>query len=358
MSTLRHEPGRVHELEAEAGQIVEAAKASGPPNLIVQAYVAQSTLLIGLRRLEEADAAAKSGEAVLFGGKPEAEALHAGIDREFFLQLRWARLHAAALGLRFQEVLALGRPVIRAIEEARSSIGNPTQQGTFLARRTFAFECVALAAFKLGDWDTVLEVTDLLKARATIRNRLSPPASEDVAQLQRELLSVSGALALAASPERRALLRRQRNELWELVAVSRWRRASESLPSLALAEVQRALDIDEAAVSWTWVGQDVLLVVAIDRDRIHAEAVVLSDEQGEIRRLCIGGPRWHTIQPDAGRSDRRDRSLRVSAGDEGFHQNAIAPEAVTPSRSAPRSFSRDPLRWRVPYRACGRGLRT
>ena len=63
-------------------------------------------------------------------------------------------------------------------------------------------------------------------------------------------------------------------------SIARLRGAGDhSLPQLSVAEIQKALAADEAVVAWVWVGKNVLLVVAVDKTRVHAERVILPDDQ-------------------------------------------------------------------------------
>jgi hypothetical protein len=75
-------------------------------------------------------------------------------------------------------------------------------------------------------------------------------------------------------------LRDRRQVLWSLLSIARMRGAAgKNLPELTVAAIQSALAPDEAVVSWMWVATGILLVLALDRTRIHAERIILSEQR-------------------------------------------------------------------------------
>jgi CHAT domain-containing protein len=86
--------------------------------------------------------------------------------------------------------------------------------------------------------------------------------------------------------------------LWSLLAIARMRSAAgQDLPALTLSSLQAGLATDEAVVSWLWVADGVLVVLAIDPNRVHAERVILTDEQKEALACHVAQVRGEEKMP-------------------------------------------------------------
>jgi len=94
---LSAHPEQAAGLEMEAVALVDAAQTTGPPTLIAQAHIIWSTLLLGLGRFAEADAAAAAGEAALYGDAGPPESVQGMAQLDYFLQLRCTRDFPARL---------------------------------------------------------------------------------------------------------------------------------------------------------------------------------------------------------------------------------------------------------------------
>jgi CHAT domain-containing protein len=266
---------------SKAETLVATAERFGQPGPIAQARRVQSVLRQRGGDLEGAEAAAKAGEAALQQGGAGPEHL---VDRamfDAFLMLRSRRCQIAAASKAVERVLDLAEGAIRAIEADRYRISDPLQQGGYLTDRTIFYEMAAFSAFKLERWDSLIEVMDLFKSRAALRGRLAAPNDRSAAELAQQVADDTSAIE-AASPEQRDALREHRRKVWSLLAIARMRSAAgQDLPVLTLSSVQSALAADEAVVSWLWVADGILVVLALDRARVHAERVILTDEQKE-----------------------------------------------------------------------------
>jgi CHAT domain-containing protein len=271
-------------LIAEAAALVAAAQATNQPGLIASAGLEQAILLQRHGDLSGSDAAALAGETALAADPAQAGALTDPGLFATYLKLRHHRIGLAAGAGDSPTVLDLAQGAVRAIEARRDRIHDPFQQGAFLAERTDFYIMAAFSAFKLRRWEDLLVVMDLYRSRSALLNALAPPPEgPEVPGLQARLRQATAALEAAAPAQRPALLQ-QRREIWSLLSIARLRDAvGQSLPALSVAAVQAALAPDEAVVAWLWVTADIFLVLALDRTRVHAERVILTE--GERTRL-------------------------------------------------------------------------
>ena len=153
-------------------------------------------------------------------------------------------------------------------------------------------ECVSAGELGLPEpeetGDTFL-ANALIKARAALVNRLAPPPSIGDAELLARLAAANAALATAAEgSEARLVATEQRRLVQSLLAIERRKAApGAELPALSLAALQAVLAPDEAVVAWVWVAAGVLIVLAFDAARVHAERVVLTPAERELLQDCV-----------------------------------------------------------------------
>jgi hypothetical protein len=264
---------------ADAAEVAAAAIDIGQPGLVANACLVRAQLLQRTGDLAGSAAAAEAGEAGLLphGATPDTLT-----NPDFFAAFLMLREHRAFLkgGAKdYAGVLDLAEGAITAIEAARYRINDPLQQGAYLAQRTRFYEMAAFSAFKLERWDNLVTVMDLVRARSALRNRLAPPPDDDVAGLAAQVAEMTRAIEAAPEAEKPGL-RDRRQVLWSLLSIARMRGAAgKNLPELTVAAIQSALAPDEAVVSWMWVATGILLVLALDRTRIHAERIILSEQR-------------------------------------------------------------------------------
>ena len=264
---------------AEAAAVAQAASAIGQPGLVANACLARARLLQRTGDMAGSEASAEAGEAGLLPPGTTPDSLTNPDFFAAFLMLREHRGFLAAERKDFVGVLDLAEGAIRAIEAARYRINDPFQQGAYLEERTRFYEMAAFSAFKLERWDNLVTVMDLVRARSALRNRLAPPPDDDVADLAAKLAEMTRAIE-AAPDDQKPALHDRRQVLWSLLSIARMRGAAgKNLPELTVASVQAVLAPDEAVISWMWVADGILLVLALDRTRIHAERIILSEER-------------------------------------------------------------------------------
>ena len=236
-------------------------------------------------RLRAGDAAGASASAqlgetlVLDGLSPTPHDLAGHPQFDLLLELRSVRLQALVVQGDNEGVLALAEESVRLVEARRWQVADPYQQGAFLASRTLFYEMAVLACFRLQRWDGLLSTMELMKARAALLGRLAAPRSAADAELLARLDAANAQLATApAASEARLAAAEQRRLLLGLLAVERPFSATAD-PALDVAALQACLAPDEAIVAWVWVAASVVIVLALDAGRVHAERVMLTRDE-------------------------------------------------------------------------------
>jgi hypothetical protein len=288
----------------EATRLLERAQALGSRVHAARAAVERAYVLLALERHDEVPPAADLAVRTLFGEHPPALSnLANAYERELYLTAVEYRARALVSRADFDAVLALCDPVIRDIEGERARVSSAYQQSAFLATRVELYEIVAGAAWRTGRLERVLEVSELLKARAALRSRIAPATDMPAADVEAGLREINAALANAA-PDAQRELRERRRWLVSARAIAR-ARAAGPLPEVSLAAVQGALAPDEAAVSWFWAAEGVLIVLALTRDQARSALVRLDPaQQAQLHdyTACVGAlggedPAWDELAP-------------------------------------------------------------
>jgi CHAT domain-containing protein len=250
----------------EAAGYVQRARAAGDPLTLVQAL--QTAAFI-------ADAAGDIPAVVPLLEEAYGHAAGVAGRRAAVLAIDAASKLAMAqlvLGELAQASQAAGQ-AIEFLERDRYRVNAPFQQAAYLAPHVDLFSVGVLAAFKQGDYDTMLQRMELSKARASVRQLFSPPgtvradapagpAGRDVARLERELSTVTAAIHSAASAADAHRLRARRLELWDLRSVAR-RDPAATTPAVTVARIQSLLEPTEAVVYYYWLNRAALLIVTI-----------------------------------------------------------------------------------------------
>jgi CHAT domain-containing protein len=202
---------------------------------------------------------------------------------------------------------------IKLIERDRYRVSAPFQQAALLAPHADLFTAGIFAAWKdasgatrpdSGDYDPMLWLMELAKARASIR-RLFLPATNGDPELDRQLAHLSEQIhtldpvmaAVGPDTDQQAQrtnarqaqqpLRRDRLQLWDRRAISTGE-SDASVPPVRLAGLQAVLDPDEAIISYYWLNSAALLVTTITASQIAVERKVLTEHQGTLLKRMIG----------------------------------------------------------------------
>lgn len=298
------------ELVDEVRRLQDDARALGSRIHLARAQFEEAYVLIWLDRPADALPAVDTAQRTLLGERaPALAAFSTGYERELYLTGVDLKARALANLRDHEALLALCEPVVRDIETERARVSSPYQQSAFLATRAGLYEFCAAAAYRLKRWDLLLETSELLKARASLRSlagtnaaigadaRVHAPAvptvetsarqgtaasdPPDLAAIEKSYRETSAALAAAerGSSTAAALIERRR---WladaRAIATARATDGSAIAP-IDVAAVQQALADDEAAISWFWIGTETLLVQAFTRDAHDAAHVILEPAQ-------------------------------------------------------------------------------
>ncbi len=173
---------------------------------------------------------------------------------------------------------------IELIERDRYKVNSPYQQSAFLNQRADVYRYGVGLAYKLGDYETMLQRAELSKARGLARARYETAAPvlerSDLERQFREICDAIDAERTVAGSQKLPELLERRRRMWDLMQIARRSSGTGSVdvPAFSVAAVQSALEPDEAVVYYYWVSPTILLVTAVDRERFTVERTILTDE--------------------------------------------------------------------------------
>jgi CHAT domain-containing protein len=201
---------------------------------------------------------------------------------------------------------------IELIERDRYRISAPFQQAALLAPHADLFTTGIYAAWKgdadsptdRTDYDLMLQLMELSKARASIRRLFltaadgDPRLDQQLAELNDEIHRIDPVSEAADSAEdqqqrrrqaRQAQqpLRRERLRLWDRRAIAGGDPAA-AVPPVTVTGLRAVLEPDEAVISYHWLNQRVLLVVTITADAIVVERKLVGEDQRTLLERLIG----------------------------------------------------------------------
>ncbi|MDP9104892.1 MAG: CHAT domain-containing protein, partial [Candidatus Eremiobacteraeota bacterium] len=173
---------------------------------------------------------------------------------------------------------------IEQIERDRYKVNSPYQQSAFLNQRADIYRYGVGLAYKLGDYETMLQRAELSKARGLSRARYETAAPAlELSGLERQFRDICDAIdaeRTVAGSEKLSELLERRRRMWDLMAIARRssRTGGADIPAFSVADVQRALEPDEAVLYYYWVSPTILLVIAVDQGGFTAERTILTGE--------------------------------------------------------------------------------
>ncbi|HKO59725.1 MAG TPA: CHAT domain-containing protein [Pyrinomonadaceae bacterium] len=174
---------------------------------------------------------------------------------------------------------------ISLIESNRYNVSPAYQQSAFLQKKIHFYSLGVFSAYKLGDYDLMLKRMELTKARASLQQITKRTHDANPESLEREIRQVNAELD-HANDESALALREKRRTLWDLLAIQRAEANRQQAPSeVSLSEVQKALKPDEAVLYYYWLGPGVLLVAALDKEKIEVSRQILENEYAGIVEL-------------------------------------------------------------------------
>jgi tetratricopeptide (TPR) repeat protein len=237
--------------------------------------------------------AATRARAVLLGGRPaKLSSFAQTYERTVYLDALLQEMRALMTMGEWKRGLEACLETIADFEESRYRVNSPLRQSAHLESAVEFYTAAAFAAFKLKDWDTWLQVTELVKARSAIRSRLSADAPDaETETLMAQFRQITAQLQDAAHPpdgETRKDMQARRRDVWDLLAIARARAGGAAEPPLlTVAAVQRTLAPDEAALGYFFLGPTVLLIAQMDRERFEVERIVFesAEEMAPVNEL-------------------------------------------------------------------------
>ncbi len=214
---------------------------------------------------------------LLAGRAPSLSSLPEASQRYLYLDSLNRETMGHIMAGEFEAGLEITQATIRDYETERYRINSEFRQSAMLGYVADFYKWAAFCAFKLQKWDDMLQAIDLIKARSAIRSRLLPDPPESLeSDTAREFdeLSVNKSAASTDDAEEK------RRQLWDLLSITRSQNGSAAeMPELTVSTLQSSLAEDEALVSYFWLNDTVLLATAVDRNRFHAERIMLEPEQ-------------------------------------------------------------------------------
>jgi hypothetical protein len=228
--------------------------------------------------------AAEEARSILLGGKPaKLSSFTQTYERAVYLDAQVWKMRALMTLGQLKDGLATCLETIADFEESRYRVSSPLRQSAHLNSMVDIYTGAAFAAFKLQEWDTLLEVTELVKARSAVRGRLSADVPElETEALMKQFRQITAALQDAASQRDQEKLKdlgERRRDVADLLAIARARAAATAqAPPLSVETVQRALAPDEALLGYFFLSPTVLLIAKMDRLRFDVERVVFQSE--------------------------------------------------------------------------------
>lgn len=221
-------------------------------------------------------------------------------DQAIITLSRIAKIQFVSDGLNGKKAaLATASTAIELIERDRYRVSAQFQRAGVLEQHADLFTIGIFAAWKVAtddttpdqaDYDRMLQLMELAKARASVRQLFlaTAPADAGLDQNFRALNDAIHAAGPVAGPadsaeehERRseqARLRLRRLELWDRRAISMNDPGAE-VPPVTLAGLQATLEPDEAIIYYYWLLPLSLLVVTITADAIVVERKLPDQDQ-------------------------------------------------------------------------------
>ncbi len=267
---------QLHTLQAESDGL-------NSPEYEAKTRLEEAYVLGHLARAAEIIPVAQEARRRLLAGRAESlSSFPQSHQRYLYLDSRMRELQGRMMSGDMAGGLEIAEATIRDYEAERYNVNNDFRQTAVLSYVADFYKWAALGAFKLQKWDNMLAAIDLIKARTAIRNRLlpdSPDASQSDILRAFEEASNAGASDAAA----RKQLDEKRRRLWDLLTITRGQAVSTSaLPPLTVQSLQSALAPEQALVAYFWLSETVILTVAVDSGRFHAERIVLKPEEAAL----------------------------------------------------------------------------
>jgi tetratricopeptide (TPR) repeat protein len=268
-------------LEAARG-LQEQASALNSPLHEARTRLMRVYILLSLGRAAEMLPLTREARELLLAGRPATLASFSYVfERACYLESLAREAMANIMLGDFDAVWRICEATIRDFETERYRVHSPYRQSAILRWLVDFYRYAAFAAFKLGQWDDMIETIELVKARSAIRSRLIPdPPRFSESELACEFRLASHALGEAHENHSAPELADRRRRLWDMLAIARAQGSAEhDFPTASLSAVQSAIADDEALVGYFWLHERALLIMCVDRGRFEKQIVNLTPQQ-------------------------------------------------------------------------------
>jgi CHAT domain-containing protein len=259
---------------ATAQELETKARQFGMPDFIAAALMRHGEILVTMARYAEAIEVLQKARAALKG------------LRKHDLVVRILAKQAEAHGKRNDWLAASSvcEEGIKLVERYRYGVSTDYIQSGYLRSRIGLYKWGVRSAYELGNRELMLERAELSKSRSMLRHQLrNTRVSENAAQLEKRFRLISAQIDKeqgTANKKRVAELKAERQTLWDLLSIQRYREVKGTkLPVFSVAAVQAVLDADEAVVYYYWLDKQNLLVITIDQRRVEPELRTITLER-------------------------------------------------------------------------------
>jgi CHAT domain-containing protein len=263
---------QLHELQAQADRL-------NTPEYEAKTRLGEAYVLGHAGRAADIVPVAQEARTRLLAGRPaRLSSFSESHQRYLYLDSLTREMQGRMMSGDLEAGFKIGESVIQDFESERYRVNNEFRQSALLGYVADFYTWTALAAFKLQNWDAMLATIDLIKARSAVRSRLVPdPPELFESKTAREFEELSDSGATSEEQKER------RRQLWDLLSIARGQSSGlDQLPELTLPALQAALSSDEALIAYFWLNDTVLLSVAIDNSRFHAERIILKPDQAKL----------------------------------------------------------------------------
>jgi CHAT domain-containing protein len=244
-----------------------------------KARMVHGQVLINAGKAAEAIAVLEEARTLILGANPISYGAFAGnAERGVYELILKYKCMAQAMTQDLQGWSDTCGEAIRFIETYRYLVNSPEGQNAFLDWRADFYRFGVAASRKLQHWDEMLERMELIKARSIIRSRLVPNTPQlDASEIAGQFREVCDRIQSTSDPASLADLNSRRRQLWDLLSIQKARqRTPQDPPQISVDNLQKALGTEEAALSYFWQTDSVLLAIVIDRQNFKVERIELS----------------------------------------------------------------------------------
>jgi CHAT domain-containing protein len=304
------------DLVPHLGQLIASARKLNQPSYVIQASLLLAEILLDANRPADALAHLTIGRSAWAAAIEKEQAPERATDIQFLK--RMAQAHFIMKD--YSAVSAVCGEAIHMIELDRYKISAPYLQSAFLKDVASVYKHGVGAAYKLGDYETMLARAELAKSRSILRyspGNASTPLDPSHERRFRELCDEIRANDPAGNARPDAVealkgLIEERRRMWDLLMIARLHphggRAVQA-PAFSLRSIRDSLGADEAILYYYGLDENVLFVSYISREQLLVEPAKISASGRQSLKNVLSGIRY---QGSMGDTEQRkfDRAIQ------------------------------------------------